>query len=107
MQDFRTVGGQSQALVSVFASDHPENSGEFRQSFLARWHQGIAAGQRGDFRDPGAVILPVQHDFVIFKAQADKLTSRSLQKEASAFAASSRQSFGGKTGCAILGGNSS
>jgi hypothetical protein len=59
---------------SVFFGEHFENFVKLRQGFFAGGHEGVAAGDGGDLRDPGSVFLAVQDGFVF--AQSHEIISR-------------------------------
>ena len=68
MQDFGGIRGQGIALLGVLFPNHLEYPCQFRDSLLSRWHQRIAAADRRYFRDPGTILLAVNHRAIVLQA---------------------------------------
>ena len=65
MQYFGGVLREGCAPFTVFLGNHVEDALQFRQSLFAGGHQGITARNGRYLGNPGAIILPVQHGFVV------------------------------------------
>ncbi len=52
MHDSGRIGRQGQILVPLFLRNQTTHLGELSQRFLAGGHQGVAARNRRNFRDP-------------------------------------------------------
>ena len=66
--DHRRVGGKRETLFPILFGNHLKDTVKFFERLLACRHQCVATRDSGNFRHPGAIFLPIKHDFVVFEA---------------------------------------